>query len=152
MRSCTARPRETSRAASRPRRRSTRRWRRRCSTVKGFDRSLEKTKEYADEKKLEGVERILAPLHVIDALRCSFVVRTIARNIELGEKLMARFPPARTKNGHQRDNRSYADRKCNLVAGPFGPDDVRLLCEVQILMERYIEIKQIGHLLYEFQR
>ena len=30
--------------------------------------------------------------------------------------------------------------------GPFGPDGVRLVCEVQILMKRYIEIKQIGHL------
>ena len=120
--------------------------------VKGFDRSFAKAKEYAVDKGLEGVDKILAPLHVIDSLRCSFTTSTIARNIELGDKLMLRFPMVRTKNGHQRENRSYADRKLNLLAGPLGPDATHLLCEVQLLMERYIEIKKIGHLLYEFQR
>ena len=120
--------------------------------IKGFERSFEKAKEYAIEKKLEGDEIVLAGLHVIDGLRCSFTVDTIARNLEIGRSLEKQFPAARKKNGHQRSNRSYADRKLNLVAGPFGPDGVRLVCEVQILMKRYIEIKQIGHLLYEFQR
>ena len=120
--------------------------------IKGFERSFEKAKEYAVEKGLKGDEVVLAGLHVIDGLRCSFTVGTIARNLEIGRALEARFPAARKKNGHQRSNRSYADRKLNLAAGPFGPDGVRLLCEVQILMSRYIEIKQIGHLLYEFQR
>ena len=122
--------------------------------VKGFERSLEKAKEYAVEKRLEGTDKLLAPLHVVDGLRCSFTVDTMARNLELGRALEATFPAARKKNGHQKTNRSYADRKLNLVVGPFGPppSEFMLLCEVQILMRRYIEIKQIGHLLYEFQR
>ena len=121
--------------------------------VKGFERSFEKAKEYKVEKKLEGDDAVLAGLHVIDGLRCSFTVKTIARNLEIGRALEAKYVAVRKKNGHQRANRSYADRKFNLRVGPFGADGgVWLLCEVQILMERYIEIKTIGHLLYEFQR
>ena len=74
--------------------------------VKGFDRSLEKAKEYVKEKGLKGIDAVLAPLHVIDGLRCSFTVTTIARNLELGKMLTDKFPLARAKNGHQRTNRS----------------------------------------------
>jgi len=122
--------------------------------IKGFERSLEKSIEYAKEKELEGDEAILAPLHVIDGLRCSFTADSISRNMELGRLLTNQFRVARTKSGHQRTNTSYADRKLNLVFGPFtsGSGETHLLCEVQLLMKRYIEIKMIGHLLYEFQR
>ena len=62
--------------------------------IKGFERSFEKAKEYAVEKGLEGDEVILAGLHVIDGLRCSFTVGTIARNLEIGsESFAARIKP-----------------------------------------------------------
>ena len=98
---------------------------------------------------------MLAPLHVVGGLRCSFIVDTVEENVALGEELARRFAVARSKNSHQRGNRSYADRKLNLVV-PLGEGRgagaVQYLCEVQILMRRYIEIKKIGHLLYEFER
>ena len=60
---------------------------------------------------------------------------------------------AATKNGHTRANVGYADRKFNLVTPAYdGCGGARLLCEVQVLMRRYIEIKEIGHLVYEIAR
>lgn len=136
--------------------------------VKEFPRSYAKALEYLEKKKLETwEEKVCAGLHVIDGLRCSYVVKSVKENIDLGRRLEERFPVvARSKNSHQRDNRSYADRKYNLVYsttaynttadGKIGKvkeiGKVAFLCEVQILMERYIEIKKIGHLLYEFER
>lgn len=123
--------------------------------VKAFRRSWEKALEYADEKGLnEWEDKVAAGLHVIDGLRCSFVVDTAEENLKIGRRLQKRFPVVRTKNGHQRDNRSYADRKFNLVytAVAEGAGEVAFICEVQILMRGYIEIKKIGHLLYEYER
>ena len=114
-----------------------------------------KALEYIKKKKLEGWdEQVCAGLHVIDGLRYSFSVETAGENIALGRKLEERFPVARTKNGHQPEHRSYADRKYNLVYSTRvdGIGEVAFLCEVQILMKRYIEVKKVGHLLYTFQR
>jgi len=107
------------------------------------------------KKEMKGHdEQVCAGLHVIDGLRCSFMVETVAENINVGRRLEEQFPVARTKNSHQLDNRSYADRKYNLVFRTTIENigEVAFLCEVQILMKRYIDIKKIGHLLYEFQR
>ncbi|KAL3942285.1 MAG: hypothetical protein SGBAC_003494 [Bacillariaceae sp.] len=143
--------------------------------VKKYDRSLEKTKEYALEKGLAKTgfagyfekDRValglgshtavaLAPMHVIDGLRCSFTVDSVEDNLRVGKEIETRFGVARSKNMHRSGNLSYADRKYNVVfevdkvEGVDGP--VRIICEVQILMRKYIEIKKIGHSLYEFQR
>ncbi|KAL3936432.1 MAG: hypothetical protein SGBAC_008250 [Bacillariaceae sp.] len=143
--------------------------------VKKYDRSFEKTKEYALEKGLAktglawyfendrislGLEtrtaEVLAPMHVIDGLRCSFIVDSVEANLKVGREIEKRFGVARSKNMHQPGKMSYADRKYNLVfevervEGVRGP--ARVICEVQILMRKYIETKAIGHSLYEFQR
>ena len=125
-----------------------------AAPVKGFERWLAKAREYADERGLRAWrDRVLAPLHVIDGLRCSFKVESIARNVEIGAALEAECELVRTKNGHTRDNVGYADRKFNLVTPAYdGCGGARLLCEVQVLMRRYIEIKEIGHLVYEIAR
>jgi len=120
--------------------------------LKGFDRSFEKAVEYASEKGLKAKgwnAEVLAPLHVIDQLRCSFIVDTLESNLEIGQLLQAKFPTARTKNTHKRENASYADRKFNVV---FQNKGVAFICEIQLLMRRYIEIKEFGHLIYEFVR
>ena len=123
--------------------------------VKAFRRSWEKALEYADEKGLhEWEEKVAAGLHVIDGLRCSFVVDTVEENLKIERRLKKRFPVVQTKNGHQRGNRSYADRKFNLVytAVAEGADEVAFICEVQVLMRGYIEVKKIAHLWYEYER
>lgn len=143
----------------------------RVAPIKGFERALEKAKEYADEKQLQGrdhltimqlkigdlgfdydvAERIQAPLHVVDMLRCSFTVDTVEENLAIGRALESKFAVVRTKNNHQPGHLGYADRNYNIV---FQSKDgnTKVVCEVQILMRRYIEVKKIGHLLYELIR
>lgn len=122
----------------------------RVAPLKGFERAFEKAKEYIVEKKLQTwTDKVLSPLYVIDILRCSFTVDSVARNLALGEDIEARFPVARQKNAHQRGNKSYADRKYNLI---FSLGPLSVICEVQVLMRSYINIKKYGHLLYEFTR
>jgi len=123
--------------------------------VKAFPRSMEKALEYMVKQNMEKwKDQVYAGLHVIDVLRCSFSVDTVEENIALGRRLEAKFPVVRTKNGHREGNMSYADRKYNLVykTTAKGIGEVAVICEVQILMKRYVEIKKVGHLLYEFQR
>ena len=143
----------------------------RVAAIKGFERALEKTKEYYEEKQLIGpgylgisndlstdgddlfwgAESILAPLHVVDMLRCSFTVDTVEENLAIGRALESKFAVVRSKNNHQSGHLGYADRNYNVVfQGKDGT--VKVVCEVQILMRRYIEIKKIGHLLYELIR
>ncbi|GMI29392.1 hypothetical protein TeGR_g13201 [Tetraparma gracilis] len=125
----------------------------RVAPIKGFERAMEKAEEYAAEKKLEkdSAERILAPMHVVDMLRCSFTVDTVEENLAIGRALESKFAVVRTKNNHQPGHLGYADRNYNLLfEGKDG--STKVVCEVQILMRRYIEIKKIGHLLYELVR
>merc|ERR1712187_232248 len=121
--------------------------------VKAFERSMEKAQEYAEENKLDGSKKwnvaAIAPLFVIAMLRCSVVVDSVEMNLLVGGILEEKFFIARTKNGHKRENKSYADRKYNIVFKDIGSNK-SAVCEVQILMKRYIEIKEFGHLLYEF--
>lgn len=108
--------------------------------VKAFRRSWEKALVYADEKGLnKWEEKVAAGLHVIDGLRCSFVVDTVEENLKIERRLKKHFPVVQTKNGHQRDNRSYADRKFNLVY-------------TAVAKGAGIEVKKIGHLLYQYER
>merc|ERR1712048_1540485 len=60
----------------------------RVAPLKGFARSFEKAKEYIVDKHLESwTDQVLSALHVIDVLRCSFVVQTAARNLAVGHDL-----------------------------------------------------------------
>ena len=123
--------------------------------VKKFPRSFEKALEYVKDKNLNRwEEKVCAGLHVIDGLRCKFVMNTAEENIALGHRLEERFPIARTKSSHKLENDGYADRKYNIVYSSSleGVGNVAFICEVQILMKRYVEIGEVAHLHYEFQR
>lgn len=122
--------------------------------LKRFERTFEKAGEYCKEKRLQGVEKTLAPLHVIDMLRCSFTVDDCVTNLKIGRKLEQSCAVVRTKNGHAAGRRGYADRKYNLVfeAGGKGGEGMKVVTEIQVLMKRYVEIKKFGHLLYEMKR
>mmetsp|Transcript_25938 Transcript_25938/g.29871 ORF Transcript_25938/g.29871 Transcript_25938/m.29871 type:complete len:611 (+) Transcript_25938:3604-5436(+) len=122
--------------------------------VKDFKRSFEQAFEKITEIGLKGWEQqVLAGLYIIDGLRCVFTVDTAEENIAVGKRLKAKFLVIRTKNSHEPNNRSYAGRKYNLLFSTEaeGIGKVAFLCEVQIHMNRYAEIKKIGHLLSLFK-
>ena len=128
--------------------------------IKSFSRSFENalsTLEYQktslfetlhENKKLEGWdEKVYVGLHVIDGLRCSYTVDSVEANIALGRRLEAKFPVVRTMNNHKMCNLSYADRKYNILyrATVEGLGEVAFICEVQIIMKQYLEIKKLGN-------
>ena len=70
--------------------------------MKKFQRVLTKALEYADEFELKTFEeKVLAPLYVIDVLRCMYVVDSPERLLELKEAIESELVNLRTKNGYK---------------------------------------------------
>merc|ERR550537_138146 len=122
---------------------------------KGAERILVKTQEYIAERGLEtDREKILAPLLVIDVLRCTFEVETPAEDLALGQAL-ARLPVVRTKNGHNAQAQTiggYADRKFSVRFDSGGPEPVTVVTEVQVLQKSYLALKKKMHAVYATYR
>lgn len=135
--------------------------------LKPLARILEKTSEYIEEKGLTSWrDRVLAPLYVIDILRATVQVPSVVRMSEVEAALTDRMALARTKNGHSLEQATsvggYRDVKHNLVlrsdlaepivkgTQPFGP--VALLCEVQVLLNEYKNVKLKMHAVYRVHR
>ena len=70
--------------------------------VKKFQRIMVKAFEYKAEFNLKGFkQQVLAPLYVIDLLRCTYAVASPERLLQLKADIEADFPNARTKNGYK---------------------------------------------------
>ena len=70
--------------------------------MKKFQRVLTKAFEYAEEFELKTFEeKVLAPLYVIDVLRCMYVVDSPERLLELKEAIESELVNLRTKNGYK---------------------------------------------------
>ena len=70
--------------------------------MKKFDRVMVKACEYMEEHELNTFEeRVLAPLYVIDCLRCMYVVESPKRLLEVKAAIEAELPNLRTKNGYR---------------------------------------------------
>jgi hypothetical protein len=88
--------------------------------LKGFPRIMEKTHEYVKERNLTSWrDRVLAPMYVIDILRCTVQVETVERALQVEEALLKTMALARAKNGHSVDlvevPGGYRDQKLNLI-------------------------------------
>merc|ERR1719199_1443737 len=130
-----------------------------------------KAREYIKEKELDGwEEKVSAPFHVVDILRCTFTVTSAKRNLEISETLLQLRDPAsaprpcftliRSKNGHhpraEKSNMGgYADRKLNLAmtlpTTSLGAP-VTIVTEVQILLTEYSKVKKRMHACYRAAR
>ena len=70
--------------------------------MKKFNRVMVKACEYMEEHELNTFEeQVLAPLYVIDVLRCMYVVESPQRLLELKEVIEMELPNLRTKNGYR---------------------------------------------------
>ena len=121
--------------------------------LKKFSRIIVKSFEYIDEYELDGFEaQVLAPLYVIDVLRCTFVVPTAKRLLELRESIVEDLPNTRTKNGYSANAEApagYRDMKLNVV---FKGVDVAIITEIQLILTANAELKKKGHAVYNVAR
>ena len=88
----------------------------RAAPIKKFARTMVKSFKYLEEQGLEGFEQqVLAPLYVIDVLRCSIELHTAQRLLEVRDAITRVTPVARIKNGFSRK-----------VEAPCGYRDMKL--------------------------
>ena len=119
-----------------------------------FARIMAKSFEYMEEFELEGFEeQVLAPLRVVDVLRCTVIVPSAQRLLEVREAVTTALPNARTKNGYSQKAIAacgYRDMKLNVLfqCGAFGS----LISEVQLMLNVSAELKGKMHVVYQVIR
>lgn len=125
--------------------------------LKKLPRILAKSKEYIEEKNLQTWhEKVLAPLWVIDVLRCTFVFETAEQALDFEWKLLEAVPLVRSKNGHHPcavSSGGYADRKFNIVfEDETSHGRVAIIVEVQQLLAMFAKLKKKMHGCYSAER
>ena len=114
---------------------------------------MAKAFEYKDEFHLEGFEaQVLAPLYVIDVLRCTFELQSPERMLHLRKNIKAALPVAREKNGYSRRFEAtggYRDIKIDALF-PCGPAGAHVITEIQMALDANVQLKRRSHELYVF--
>ena len=102
---------------------------------------------------MEGFEaQVLAPLYVIDVLRCTFELESPERMLDVRKNIKAALPVAREKNGYSRKAkapRGHRDIKINALF-PCGPGDAHVITEIQMVLDANVQLKRKSHELYVF--
>jgi len=122
--------------------------------IKKFERIMVKTKEYIVERGLKDWQEVVyAPLCVIDILRCTFLVDSEKRFLEIAKKIEDNLPTVRIKNSFSTATKDakggYRDRKYNSI---YSHNGVSLMVEIQMTLKSFKKVAKKMHRAYSADR